>query len=67
MRAVLLLALCVGFDAPAAAQTPQARDSAPVGLTEWTPGKIVPGSAAMRLVGDPANAEIFVVRFKYPS
>lgn len=67
MRAVLLLTLWLGFSAPAAAQAPQATGAAPVGLTEWMPGKIVPGSATMRLVGDPAKAEIFVARFKYPS
>jgi len=38
------------------------------GLTEWRPrqGAVVPGTAAMLLVGDPAKHEMFVARFRYP-
>lgn len=65
MKPVLLILLFLSHASAAVGQTPQTPTRA-LGLAEWVPGRIVPGSAVMRLVGDPANPEIFVVRFKYP-
>ena len=61
---VLVTSLACG--APLAAQHPSAGAAPAIGLTEWKPGSIVPGSAAMRLLGDPTKHEMFAVRFRYP-
>lgn len=67
MKAVFLVLLCAAAASPLCAQSAPTNASPPFGLKEWTSGRVVPGSAAMYLVGNPANAEMFVARFKYPS
>ena len=37
-----------------------------LGLAEWLPGFVIPGSASMRLLGDAGKPELFAVRFRYP-
>ena len=44
------------------AQTP----APPRGLPEWQPRPVLPGAAAMYLVGDPAQHGLFAARFRYP-
>ena len=69
----LALAVCALLAAPVPCCVAQSRPAprppgppAPaLGLTEWLPGTI-PGSAAMRLLGDPSQPELFAVRFRYP-
>jgi hypothetical protein len=58
----LILSLMLPLPALRAQNAP-----APVtGLTEWRPGRTLPGSAAMFLVGDPSKHEVFAARFRYP-
>lgn len=64
----LLAASLLSGVVPLSAQQSQ-QFSAPAGLTEWQPStsRVVPGSAAMLLVGDPGKHELFTARFRYPS
>ena len=68
---VLPFVLAVGFlsgRVPLSAQQPQ-QGAPPAGLTEWRPStsRVVPGSAAMLLLGDPSKHELFAARFRYPN
>ncbi len=62
--APLLLALAL----PQTVLRAQNAPAPAAGLPEWRPrsGGVVPGSAAMLLVGDPSKHEMFAARFRYP-
>ena len=69
----LALSVCALLAAPVpcvaqnrAAPRPASPPAPALGLTEWRPGATLPGSAAMRLLGDPSKPELFVARFRYP-